>query len=165
MMRENARERELKLGTRRLPDVKLPSAPGGSPMPLRPPGRVSPVLVLVDGVECEPCRAWLGRLAAASADIGEWDGCVVVVVPASPDRAIRIADDAAKHFTVLADPDHAVAARLGISAPALVIADQYGEIHHAAPAGGAHVFPDPADVVDWLRYLAVQCPECQGEAL
>jgi peroxiredoxin len=165
MTMENAREQDLKLGIRRLPDVKLASAPGGSPTPLRPPGRVSPVLVLVDGAECEACRAWLGRLAAASADIGEWDGRVVVVVPASPDQAIRIADDAAKHFTVLTDPDRAVAARLGISAPALVIADQYGEIHHAASAGAPHAFPEPADVVDWLRYLAIQCPECQGEAL
>jgi len=162
---ENARERDLKLVARRLPDVKLPSAPGGSPTPLRPPGRVSPVLVLVDGAECDACRAWLVRLAAASADIGEWDGRVIVVVPASPDQAIHIADDVANHFTILADPDHTLAARLGISTPALVIADQYGDIHHAAPAGDAHHHPDPAEVVDWLRYLAIQCPECQGEAL
>jgi hypothetical protein len=165
MEMENARERDLKLGARRLPDVKLASAPGGSPTPLRPPGRVSPVLVLVDRAECESCRAWLGRLAAVSADIGEWDGRVIVVVPASPDQAMRIANDAAKHFTVLGGPDRTLAARLGISIPALVIADQYGEIHHAAPLSDAHDLPDPAEVVGWLRYLAIQCPECQGEAL
>jgi peroxiredoxin len=165
MTMENAGERDLKLGARRLPDVKLPSAPGGSPTPLRPPGRVSPVLVLVDDGECDACRAWLHRLAAASAEIGEWDGRVIVVVPAPSDRAMRIAGDAAKSFTLLADPDGALAARLGISTPALVIADQYGEIHHAAPAGDAHDLPDPAEVFDWLRYLAIQCPECQGEAL
>jgi len=162
---ENARERDLKLGARRLPEVKLASAPGGLPAPLRPSGRVSPVLVLVDGAECDACRAWLRRLAAASAEIAEWDGRVIVVVPASPDQAVRIAADAAKHFTLLADPDHALAARLGISPPALVIADQYGEIHHAATAGDAHALPEPADIGDWLRYLAIQCPECQGEAL
>lgn len=162
---ENARERDLKLGARRLPDVKLPAAPGGLPTPLRPPGRISPVVVLVDDAGCDACRAWLHRLAAASADIGEWDGRVILVVPAPPDQAIRITDDATKHFTILADPDRTLAARLGISAPAVVIADQYGEIHHAAPAGDAHDFPEPSEVVGWLRYLAVQCPECQGEAL
>ena len=161
---ENARERDLKLGASRLPDVKLPAAPGGSPTPLRPIGRISPVLVLVDDAECDACRAWLHRLGAASADIAEWDGRVIVVVPASPDRA-RIAGDAAKHFSVLADPDQALVARLGISAPAVVIADQYGEIHHAAPGGDGHDLPEPAEVIGWLRYLAVQCPECQGEAL
>jgi peroxiredoxin len=165
MEMENAREQDLKLGARRLPDVKLASAPGGSPTPLRSPGRVSPVLVLVDGADCDACHAWLHRLAAASADIAEWDGRVIIVVPAPPDQAIRIADDATKSFTILADLDRTLAACLGISAPALVIADQYGEIHHAAPAGDAHYLPDPADVVDWLRYLAIQCPECQGEAL
>ncbi|HEU4451587.1 MAG TPA: redoxin domain-containing protein [Longimicrobium sp.] len=162
---ENARERDLKLGARRLPDVKLAAAPGGSPMPLRPPGRISPVLVLVDDAECDACRAWLHRLAAASDDIAEWDGRVIVVVPASPGQAIGIAGDAAKHFTVLADPDRTLAARLGISIPAVIIADQYGEIHHAAPGGDGHDLPEPAEVVGWLRYLAVQCPECQGEAL
>jgi peroxiredoxin len=165
MKMENARERDLKLGARRLPDVKLPAAPGGSPTPLRPPGRISPVLVLADDAECDACRAWLHRLAAAADDIGEWDGRVVVVVPASPARAIGVADDAAKHFTILADLDRTLAARLGISAPAVIIADQYGEIHHASQAGDAHDFPEPAAVVGWLRYLAVQCPECQGEAL
>ncbi len=161
---ENERERDLKLGARRLPDVKLASAPGGPPAPLRPPGRVSPVLILVDHADCDACRAWLHRLAAASADIGERDGRVIVIVPAPPDQAVRIADDATKSFTVLADPDRALAARLGISAPALAIADPYGEIHHAAPAGDAHDFPEPRDVVAWLRYLAIQCPECQGRS-
>ena len=90
---------------------------------------------------------------------------MIVVVPAPPDQAIRIVDDAAQSFTVLADPDRTLAARLGISAPAVIIADQYGEIHLAAPAGDAHHLPHPAEIVDWLRYLAIQCPECQGEAL
>lgn len=162
---ENAREHDLKLGARRLPDVKLASAPGGSPVPIRLPGRVSPVLVLVDRAECDACRAWLRRLAAVSSDIAEWDGRVIVVVPASPEDAARIVDDAPPPFAILADPDRALAARLAISTPALVIADQYGEIHHAASAGDAHELPDPAEVIDWLRYLAIQCPECQGEAL
>lgn len=162
---ENAREHDLKLGARRLPDLRLASAPGGSPVPIRPPGRVSPVLLLADGAECGACRAWLRSLAASSADVADWDGRVIVVVPTSPDHAVRIADDAAPPITILADPDRMLAARLGISAPALVIADQYGEIHHAAPAGDDHDLPEPTEIVSWLRYLAVQCPECQGEAL
>ena len=23
----------------------------------------------------------------------------------------------------------------------------------------------PEELIEWLRYLAIQCPECQGEAL
>lgn len=162
MTTENAREHDLKLGARRLPEVKLPSAPGGSPVPIRPPGRVSAVLVLLDGAECDACRAYLHSLASVSTDIAEWDGRVIVVVPASPEGAARSADDAPA-LTILADPERTLAARLSLSTPALVIADQYGEIHHAASA--AHALPEPAEVIDWLRFLAIQCPECQGEVL
>jgi hypothetical protein len=161
---ENTGEHHLKLGAHRLPDVKLPSSPGGSPAPIRPPGRVSPVLVLLDGAERDACRAYLRLLASASADIAEWDGRVIVVAPASPEDAARISADASA-FTLLADPDQTLAARLSLSTPALVIADPYGEIHHAVSATAAHDLPSLAEIIDWLRYLAIQCPECQGEAL
>src|SRR5690606_28775006 len=32
-------------------------------------------------------------------------------------------------------------------------------------AGDDHRFLPPEELVEWARYLAVQCPECQGEAL
>ncbi|HEX8693106.1 MAG TPA: redoxin domain-containing protein [Longimicrobium sp.] len=162
---DNQHEQELKLGARRLPDLRLPSAPAGAPTPLRPPGRVSPVLVLVHGAGCEGCRAWLRRLAASSDGIAEWDGRVVILVPESPDSAAAMREDGFESFTILADPDRTLAARLGTSGAAVVIADQYGVIHEAADAGEGHDFPEPHEVVNWLQYLAVQCPECQGEAL
>lgn len=162
---DDQREQELKLGTRRLPDLKLPSAPAGAPTRLRPPGRVSPVLVLVHGAGCEGCRAYLRRLAAASDGIAEWDGRVVVVVPESPDSAAAIYEDESKAFTILADPERALSSRLALSGAAVVVADQYGVIHEAADAGEGHELPEPHEIVNWLQYLAVQCPECQGEVL
>jgi len=154
---------DLKLGTRRLPELELASVPGGAPTPLRPPGRVSPVIVLVHGAGCEGCRAYLRQLAAASDDVADWDGRVIVVVPASPDSAAIGVD--ARTFALLADPERALAARLGLAGAAVVVADPYGEIHHVADAAAGHDLPAAPEVVQWLRYLAVQCPECQGEAL
>jgi hypothetical protein len=47
----------------------------------------------------------------------------------------------------------------------VLIADQWGELRYVSPDGGGHPFPTPEEVTGWLRFLATQCPECEGEAL
>lgn len=64
---------------------------------------------------------------------------------------------------VAADPERRLASA-GITVPAVLIADQWGELFVVEPAGVEHVLLAPDEIVAWLRYLAVQCPECQGEA-
>lgn len=51
----------------------------------------------------------------------------------------------------------------GAPRPGVVIADRWGEIYFVA-GGGVEELPSTAAIVDWLRYVQVQCPECQGEA-
>ncbi|HEX5474510.1 MAG TPA: hypothetical protein VFX12_07620 [Vicinamibacterales bacterium] len=46
---------------------------------------------------------------------------------------------------------------------AVLIADRWGEIHHVADGLPLDRLPDPASLVEWLRFVQVQCPECQGE--
>jgi hypothetical protein len=48
---------------------------------------------------------------------------------------------------------------------AVLIADQWGELRYVSPDGGGHSFPTPEEVTGWLRFLSIQCPECEGEAL
>jgi hypothetical protein len=67
-------------------------------------------------------------------------------------------------LAVAVDVEQRLALALSVQIPALVIADQWGEIHHVEEAGPDHRFPATGEVVDWVRYLAIQCPECQGEA-
>ena len=86
------------------------------------------------------------------------DGEILVIAPAG---------DAARDsiFPLLHDPEAQVVSALGVRAPAVVIADQWGEVHETREAGGEHRFPTETEIEDWLRYLAIQCPECEGEAL
>lgn len=49
----------------------------------------------------------------------------------------------------------------GVPRPGVVIADRWGEVFT--------VIDDPArfdadDLVEWLRWLQMKCPECEGEA-
>jgi hypothetical protein len=51
----------------------------------------------------------------------------------------------------------------GAPCPGMVIADRWGEVQYVA-ASRIDDLPDPADVADWLDYIRIQCPECEGEA-
>jgi len=52
----------------------------------------------------------------------------------------------------------------GLPAPQVVIADRWGEIVYrspqAAPTGGASPFPDVDELLSWVRFIRMQCPEC-----
>lgn len=149
---------------RRLPALSLPALGAGAATRIRLPGRKAPILVLVHGPDCSACRSHLERLAEHHGEIAEWDGRLLAVVgdgggtpEGGPWREFP--------FPVLSDPDGRLASALSIHPPATVVADQWGEIHAAEEAGDDHRFLPPEELVEWARYLAVQCPECQGEAL
>ena len=47
----------------------------------------------------------------------------------------------------------------GVPQPGVAVADRWGELFHVAPA-----LPPAAELIEWLRYTQVQCPECRAEA-
>jgi hypothetical protein len=51
-----------------------------------------------------------------------------------------------------------------VAAPAVVVADQWGEVAHVAAASRPEGLPDPDALLDWIRFLRIRCPECEGEA-
>lgn len=149
--------------TERLPDLRLPSAPAGTPVPLVPPGgRAVPILLCVHDADCAACRAWVQALAAADAELREWDGRPLVVFPGDLDQAARFA--AGVPFPVLADEAGKLWMRMGMEGATVVVADPWGEVRFRHVAGTAHDLPSPAELMDWARFVAIQCPECEGEA-
>lgn len=141
----------------RLPEHPLPGAGGGAPVPLRAHRRGT-VLALLGPAPSADDLAYLRALAAAEPALAAWDGRVVVVVP--DDAAAHAVAALALPFPTAVDAAGRVADAAGAAAPALVVADQWGEVHEAAAAtdaGGARAWPDPADVEEWLRFLAVRC--------
>jgi hypothetical protein len=53
----------------------------------------------------------------------------------------------------------------GMPVPGVLVADRWGEIFYVAgPAVEAPVLLEPEELIEWLRYIQQQCPECQGEA-
>ena len=50
-----------------------------------------------------------------------------------------------------------------VPCPGVVVADRWGEIYNVQAAAQASDLPTADDLSEWVRYVQVQCPECQGE--
>lgn len=144
----------------RLPDVALPAADGGAPIALRAHRRAT-VLVLLPAAVDAATRAYAGALAAAEPDLAGWDGRVVLVAPdaaaAAAITGAAIDGGASAALPVALDPDGRVAAAARTAPPALVVADQWGEVYAAVRADGEAGWLPPDEVEQWLRFLSVRC--------
>src|SRR5690606_11670407 len=87
----------------RLPLITIQPADGGTPVPLRKAGRLATVLVTVHP-DCAECSAYLESLRDVQGRVEEWDGRVI---------AARATEELAA---------------AGVPAPAVLIADQWGEL-------------------------------------
>jgi hypothetical protein len=52
----------------------------------------------------------------------------------------------------------------GLPSPGAIVADRWGEIVHVTPAGESPGLPSAESLAEWVAYLRMQCPECEGEA-
>ena len=161
-MTMNPGKEELKNPARRLPDLRLAPAAGGNAVPVRAHGRISTVLLLRHTRDCLACDEYAELLASRGADIADWDGRVLVVVTES--EAGGPISSGTSTLPAVIDQGDRLTNALNAQAPALAVTDRWGEIHLMENAGTEHRFPSADEVVSWLRYLAIQCPECQGEA-
>jgi peroxiredoxin len=151
--------------TERLPDLRLLRASDSASVPLvAPGGRGVPIILAVHSADCAECRTFARSLAEADAELREWDGRVMVVVPGGVEDAARFADGIGLPFPVLADAERKLWTRMGMEGAAAVVADPWGEVRMRQVTGAAHDLPSPAELVDWARFVAIQCPECEGEA-
>jgi glutaredoxin len=162
------------LTDRTVPLRTLPvAAPaGGAPSlfslePLR--GRAQVVLFLGHPVGCLACAGYARQLVGAAPALADVDAAAVIVVPDSPARAGGWAGDYVPQATVVADAERAwgraLAAFVGLPAdtPTLLLLDRYLAPRVGASGPEAGALPSPGETVEWLRFLALECPECSLE--
>lgn len=141
-----------------LPAMSLVSIATGAPIDLR--ARQGPqALVTMHSVKCGECRRYVReRLARGARKIREWGGRLTIVVPDGRANAATFAETTTDALEVVLDPEGAFA---GGNA-SLIVADEWGEVHFVADAGAGHELPSHDEVVECIRFLAIQCPECEG---
>ncbi len=155
--------------TRPIPlhDVLTDSGAVYSPGSVR--GRRQVALLMAHESGCLACYDYARQMAGIAAALDEADADALIVVPGIARDAAAWRHGLPVGARLLADPEgrwkHAVAGHVEIdpSGVLLVLLDRYlapRVVSAAAEAGG---LADPSDAVDWLRYLALECPECSGE--
>ena len=114
--------------------------------------RAGIVLIVVHSHRCDECREYVATLWEARGVAFEWNERVIV---AMRDQSNDIPDFGAAAFEVLIDADQ----KLPISGTGVMIADEWGDVFHAT--AGHHRFLPPSALAEWLRFVAMQCPECE----
>jgi hypothetical protein len=101
-------------------------------------------------------------------DLWQHDGLLLVSLPAGDaqtrayaERLDRCRADVAAHDTQYVLTHEAVS---GVPHPGVLIADRWGEIYAVFDGTSASDLPAADEIVEWLRYIHYECPECQGEA-
>jgi len=134
----------------------LVDATTGAAVPLRS-GRGPRAIFVAHSSDCAGCRAYIAQLAEHQPAIAEWGGRVSVVVYEPTSHAALLHDCATADNQVLADPDR----EFDTEPAAVVIADEWGEVYFAVAAVVDHALPAMREVIEWVRYIAIQCPECE----
>ena len=146
------------------PDATLPTRDGGAIAldTFRPKWDLVMVMLGADGVPSEIAHV-LDALAAARTDVELEDGKVLAV-----SASTLPVSDWRWPFPLLLDADGRVHRRAGAvdgagrPAPALFTTDHYREIYGAMRPGEPAWPATAKDVIDWLVFANIQCPECNA---
>lgn len=140
-----------------LPSVSLPEAGTSAVIALRG-ARGPQVLVAVHSICCEACMRYVRALAAGAVPITEWGARIVVAAPDAPTAATGLGNGRIGSLRVVRDSDGVVASGRAV----VVIADEWGEVFAVMDAAEGHRLPSLDEIGEWVRFLAIQCPECEG---
>jgi peroxiredoxin len=99
------------------------------------------VLFFHHGMACAACRTFLQALDSQA-------------------PAYRQVEAVVSDVVLLSDATDKTAGQHGLSVPALIIADRFGDIWAAWEGEARHALPDTTTIAEWLAFIDIQCPEC-----
>jgi peroxiredoxin len=109
------------------------------------------------GVTCAACRHIVQALARHVAAFREQQAAVLAIGPDSGDRVQGLFTELGHAFPLLSDPEGHATKRAGFLAPALVVADRWGEIWAAWEGGADHALPRVDELEEWLTIIQCDC--------
>jgi hypothetical protein len=143
------------------PRFSLPTAGGGNISSADFYGQAALALLFLHGLDCAACRELAERLSACGTELAQAGAAALVILPQEPSQSLPLGLAAALDLDGSLRRAYAslMAEQLAREADVLFFAlDEYGG-PYAALVGEQ---PDAAglqDLVDWMAYIGIQCPE------
>ncbi|MGH7449159.1 MAG: hypothetical protein ACRELT_16420 [Longimicrobiales bacterium] len=132
----------------RLPRLQL-NGPAGT-IRLHAPELGAPVLLLVRNEALDRSRPYISALVESLSELRNRDGRALLITE----------DDVGKTGLPSAVASRDVWDSLSIDDSALIIADRWGVVYVVKETTTFEDLPPAEEVVGWVRYLAMQRPEC-----
>jgi peroxiredoxin len=123
------------------------------------------VLVFVGSPDSEVSRRLLPELARHHPEFGTENTRILAVIHAPHQQAIELQHRADLPFPVLVDEEgtaHRTAGAWvedGAAKPAIYVTDRFGELYAAYHPDGSEGIPTADAILEWLRFVELQCPE------
>jgi peroxiredoxin len=146
----------------RLPDFSLPSTLG---RPIRVSdfrNRTNLVVIFSNPEQLEAILPCLAELDQAAPELIEENTQVILVLPIALERAENLKDRFDLNFPILADEHgHVIDDLIHVHQPGteVYILDRYGEIFAVERIETADRFPPANEIIDWVRFIEIHCPE------
>lgn len=159
---------ESPITARALPRVGVEGA-GGTDSIARWRGRRQVVVFFAHDGACLACWGYAKQLARLRRSLADVETEPAIVVADEPARAARWLHELGSDVVVLADEGGAwkgdVAEGVGADSTGtlLLVLDRFGAPRVGSAAAEAGGLVDPTEVVEWSRWLTLECPECAGE--
>ena len=153
-----------------LPFLDLPEADGGRVRVWDYRGKRNVVLFFAHGVNCSRCMELLKVLASNYKDVVAQEAEVLFVLPVTLLDAAALKHEMNLAFPVLYDETRETYGRYGVISDkgepisAVLVSDRFGEVYHMALAHEEHELPSFSDIMSWLHFIELQCPECGAPA-
>ncbi len=114
------------------------------------------VLVVVPDLN-DATAQLLRHLAEKSAEVRENETRVIVVLRPEQQKQVQVPPE----LIAAADPTGRCFTELTAeSQVAIYFLDKFREIFHVYHVAHGHPLPIPDDILGWIRFIAMQCPEC-----
>jgi hypothetical protein len=148
------RKRQLRKGDR-LPSGSLKTCSEAGESVLNA-SRGPRVFVTVHALGCETCIGYVEQVVHMQDELASWGGHVAVVFPdCSGDSAAGLAP---LGVPILQDCD----ALLADGRLTVIVTDEWNEIYFASESEDLHGVISADEVLEWVKFVAIQCPECEG---
>lgn len=114
------------------------------------------VFVAMHAVGCETCIGYVKQVLHMRDELASWGGHVAVVC--SECSGESAAELAGLGVPLLDDRD----ALLAHGRLTVIVADEWDEIYFASESDEVHGIISADEVLEWVKFVAIQCPECEG---